>query len=136
MATNIYDYLTFGNTITFDVYPAAIIGARFSDVKVMALLDKDTAKQWIDPEAMHINVYPTLTDGVPDDPDQYQYVKLKHLNGKISVIGIPWIREDTLQTSQKGTLTISVKDVGPIDMDRIVKAISANGYRTDKVSLK
>ena len=133
---SIYDYLTFGNTITFDVYPATIIGARFSDVKVMGLLDKETADMWIDADAMHVNIYPTLPAGVPDDPHQYQYVKLKHLNGNISIVGVPWIREDTLQISQRGTLTITVADVGPVDKDRIIKALSANGYRAATVSLK
>lgn len=134
--SNIYDYLTFGNVLTFDVYPATIIGNRFIDVKVLGVFDKDTARMWIDPDAMHVNVYPTLPDGVPDDPDQYQFVKLQHLNGKVSIIGVPWIREDTIVISQKGTLTITVNDVGPVDLDRIVKALAANGYRSAKVSLK
>lgn len=133
---NIYDYLKFGNTISFEVYPAAIVGARFTDVKVLAHLDKDSARQWIDPEALHVNVYPTLPTGTPDDPDQYQFLKLKHPNGKISVIGIPWIREETLQISTKGTLTLTVKEVDPADMQRIVQALSANGYQADTVSLK
>lgn len=132
---SIYDYLNFNSTISFDVYPAAIIGARFENVKVLGILDKDTAKHWIDPEAMHINVYPTLPPGVPDDADQYQYVKLKHVNGNISVVGIPWIRIDTIEISQLGTLTITINEVGPEDRDRIIRALAANGYRTSKVSL-
>jgi hypothetical protein len=132
----IYDYLVFGNVISFDVYPATIIGAHFSDAKVLGLLDKDTANLWIDADAMHVNVYPSLPAGTPDDPDQYQYVKLRHLNGTVSIIGIPWINADTLEISQRGTLTITVSDASPLDKDRIIRALAANGYRAAKVSLK
>lgn len=133
---SIYNYLNFGNVISFDVYPASIIGARFEDVKVLGLLDKDTAKIWIDADAMHANVWSTLPPGVPNDPDQYQYVKLQHLNGKISVVGVPWIREGSIQVSQKGTLILTVTDVTPQDRDNIVRALAANGYRPSSVELK
>lgn len=136
MSNTIYDYLTFGNILSFEVYPAAVIGTHFDDVKVMGVFDSDTARMWIDPEALHVNVYPTLPAGTPDDPEQYQFVKLKHLNGNISIIGVPWIREDTIQISQKGTFTFKVEDVGPVDRDRIIKALAANGYRPTSVSLK
>jgi hypothetical protein len=136
MADSLNDYLQFGNVITFEVYPASIIGTRFQDVKVLGLLDKDTANLWIDADAMHLNVFPTLPNGVPNNPDDYQYVKLKHLNGAVSVIGIPWIRTDSVVVSTRGTLTLSVKNVTPVDMDRIVRAINANGYAVDTVSLR
>ena len=133
---SIYDYLVFGNVISFDVYPATIIGTRFADVKVLGLLDKETANLWIDADAMHVNVYPTLPAGTPDDANQYQYVKLKHLNGTVSVVGIPWINAATLTISQRGTLTITVNDASPQDKDRIIRALSANGYKAAKVTLK
>jgi hypothetical protein len=130
------DYLQFGNVISFEVYPAAIIGTAFTDVKVLALLDKDTANLWIDADAWHANIYPTLPAGVPDDPNQYQYVKLKHLNGTVAVIGIPWIKPESMTISEKGVLTITVNDVGSIDKDRIIRALAANGYRIAKLTLK
>lgn len=133
---SIYDKLEFNSTVSFDVYPSSIIGAQFRDVKVTGFLDRDTAAFWIDPESMHINVYPTLPSGVPDDPSQYTYVKLKHPNGNISVIGLPWIREDTIQTTERGRLKIEVEDVGPRDQETIRKALAANGYRAAKVTLE
>lgn len=132
----IQDQLTFNNVISFDVYPASIVGSQFKDVKILALLDADTARNWIDPEAMHANVYPTLPDGVPDDATQYQYVKFQYPNGKIGVLGVPWIKADTVTVSSRGTLTITVSDAGPKDREAIVKALAANGYRTASVKLQ
>ena len=132
---SIYHYLQFGNVISFDVYPSAILGTEFKDVQVLATLDKDTAMLWIDADSMHINVFPTLPPGVPDDPNQYQYVKLRHTNGNVSVIGIPWIRAQTVEVSTRGTLTILVENATPEDRERVVRALSANGYRAAKVTL-
>lgn len=132
---SIYNYLKFGNVLSFDVYPSAILGTDFNDVTVLATLDKDTANLWIDADSMHINIYPTLPPGVPDDPNQYQYVKLRHTNGSISVIGIPWIRAQTVEVSQRGTLTILIEGATAEDRERVVRALSANGYRAAKVTL-
>lgn len=131
----IYDYLVFGKTLSFDVYPGTVIGSTFSNVKVLAILDRDTANIWIDTAAMHVNVYPMLPNGVPDDPSQYQYVKLQHPNGKISVVGIPWINESTIQVIEVGTLVITVDNVGVDDRERIINALNANGYRAARVVL-
>lgn len=128
--------LTIGSTVSFDVYPAGIINARYQDVKVLAHLDMDTAAYWIDPVAMHINVKPTLPAGIPDDPQDYQYLKLKHPNGNIEVIGAPWVREDTIAHSQTGTLVITVDNVGPEDREIITRALGANGYYAASVKMK
>ena len=133
---SVYDHLNFGNVISFDVYPGAIIGSTFSNVKVLAILDRETANIWIDTAAMHVNVYPTLPNGVPNDPNQYQYVKLQLPNGNISVIGIPWIKEDTIQLVDVGTLTITVANASPEDRERVIASLNANGYRAAKVVLE
>jgi len=128
--------IVFGNTVSFDVYPSSILGSKFSNVKVIALMDKDTASTWIDPEAMHANVYPTLPATVVDDPSSYQFVMLKHSNGETSVIGLPWIIENSVQVIQKGTLTIRLDNITPLQSDQIVNIISANGFQIKEVTLK
>lgn len=132
----VHDYLQFGNTLTFEVYPSTIIGSRFEDVKVMGTFDIDTARyHGIDPVAMHNNVYPFLPETTENDPSRYQYVKLKHPNGSISVIGVPWINQDTIQISQRGTLKLTIEDVGVVERERVVQALSAIGLVPSKVEL-
>lgn len=132
----IYDYLEIGNTITFEVYPSEIIGARFEDVKVVTRGDMNFARLFgIDPAAMHKNVYPFLPPTVENDPESYQYVALKHPNGSITVIGVPWIKVDTVRISQRGTLILTVEDVGVVERERVVQALSAIGITPAKVEL-
>jgi hypothetical protein len=133
---SILSKLALGSTVSFDVYPAGIIGSSFQDVKVLAILDMDTAADRIDPVALHINVKPTLPPGTPDDPQDYHYLKLKHPNGAIEIIGVPWIREETIVHSQSGTLVITVDNVGPEDRETISHALAANGYHAASVKMK
>lgn len=130
-----YDRLQFGNVVTFEVYPASILGARFGNVKVLAMLDKDSANTWIDADAVHVNVFPTLPSGTPDNANEYQYLKFKHVNGNIGVIGLPWIREDSITVNETGTLTISIENVSPSDKEIIINALSANGYNAVSTTL-
>lgn len=128
--------LPIGSSVSFDVYPTPILGTAFRYAKVLAHLDADTARFWIDPEALHTEVYPYLPDGVPDDATGYSYVKLKLTNGTVTVVGVPWIKSETIQVTSETTIVITVDQVGPEDRDNIVKALSANGYKTAKVELK
>lgn len=128
--------LQFGSVVSFDTYPASILGTIFSEVKVLGIFDKDTANMWIDANSMHSNVYPSLPVNSPTSPDDYQYVKLKHTNGNISVLGLPWIREDTIVVVNKGTLTLVLSDMTVEDKDNIVASIAAIGYKLDRITLE
>lgn len=130
---NTSSLLQFGSIVNFSTYPSNIIGAQYTEVKVLGLLDKQTANLWIDADTLHPNVYPTLPPGTPDDPDAYQYVKLIHTNGSISVIGLPWIIADTIEVSTKGHLTIEFSDASPGDREVIIRALAANGYQPSKI---
>lgn len=127
--------LKLGDTVSFDVYPSAILGTSFKRVKVLAILDMDSARQWIDPVAMHINVYPTLPEGTPNRPSDYYYVKIRLPNGQVTCLGLPWIREETITVHDQTTMRVTIENIGPEDVERVIKALSANGYNAVDVQL-
>lgn len=103
----------------------------------MAHLDMDTARFWIDPEAMHVNMYPFIKNmGVPDDPSEYSYVKVRLTNGEFTVLALPWIRSDTVEVYSESTLVLTLENVSSDDRENIVRALAANGYKPSKVELK
>ncbi len=121
--------LPFGAVVSFEVYPAQMLGDAFTNAKVMAIVDADTAKYWIDPKAQHQNVYATLPAGsVPDKFDSYLYVKLKLASGMITAVGLPWIRKESLKLLVARKILITVENVSPEDDSKILKALSANGF--------
>lgn len=127
--------LKLGETVSFDVYPAAILGTAFKRVKVMGVMDMESAKHLIDPIALHINVYPTLPAGTVDNPAQYYYVKVKLSNGQVTCVGLPWIREESIVVHQSTTLNLTIENVGVDDISRVVKALASNGYNAVDVKL-
>lgn len=122
--------------VSFNLYPASIITTTFERVKILAILDADSAlAMGIDVQSQHINVYPTIAE--IDRPENnfrsYQYLKLKLPNGDITAIGIPWINGAiTIHTNQR--VRADIDDVGPQDLDKIRKVLIANGYNSVSLS--
>ncbi len=81
--TSIYD-IQIGQRFSFEVYPSAILGNNFQDVRLEGIVSARTAAAYgVDIQALHANVYPTLPAGMaPNDPIQYPYVRIQHQNGE------------------------------------------------------
>lgn len=127
--------LPLNSTVTFDFYPSQVLGTGVKRAKVLAILDAATAAVWIDPIALHANVFPFLPVGTPNSFDAYPYVKLKLQSGEITFVGLPWIREETLVLSTTQKMQLTIDSVTPEDQDRIIKALSANGFKSLDVKL-
>ena len=120
---------TIGDVISFQLYPSAILGTGFQNVKLLAILDMNTLPLLgYDPQALHANVYSTLPQGTPNDPSQYSYLKLLLQNGQTTVIGIPWIIDSSLQVSSTSSIQFTVNNVSPSDQNTILQALAAAGY--------
>lgn len=130
---DIHELLKFNSIVSFNVYAPTVLGSTYQDVKVKAMLDVGSASMLIDPVALHTNIYPSLPEGTEDDPSGYQYVKVEHPNGSVSVIGLPWIDPDTIKVSGKGTLTVTIADIEPQDRDVVLRALASNGFTPQKV---
>lgn len=129
---NALSKLNIGDTVSFEVHPQ-ILGTGFKRVKILAILDMDTAKYWIDPVAMHINVFPSLPSGVVNRADGYSYVKIQYPNGEVTCLGLPWIRSSSIVRHEGGKMTIRFDDITVEDMDKVMLALSSNGHVPDFV---
>ena len=126
---------TLNTTVSFDVHAEAVLGTGFSHMKVMGILDTESARRWIDPEAIHANIFPMLPDGTPDDPYAYHYVKIKGMDGQTTCVGLPWIIASSIEVHDYSTLKLEIERVSPADVDRIKRALSANGFRAVKIEV-
>jgi hypothetical protein len=115
---------------SFDVHPVAILGTDFKNVTVLGVVDQETANQWIDTHAFHINVFPFLPAGTPNQPDGYNYLKIKTQSGAVTVIGMAWIKEDTIQSITSTKITVTLEQVTPDDVPRIRSALAQNGFNS------
>lgn len=123
------------NTYNFDVYPTAFIGNNFKNVYVLGVLTREMANKEIDTAAQHIQVYNTLPPSTPNDPDAYDYVKLKWPDGSTRVIGLAWIKAETVELVDARTVTVKIGNVLASDTARIRRALVQNGFSTLEFSI-
>lgn len=116
-----------GKTISFQVYPSAILTDDFRDVKIVGVVNYEAANQYISTARMHTNVYPTLPTSVPDDHRLYEYALLRKQDGKLTAIGVPWIREGSINVTGTIEIMITVRGKGIDDIPRIRQILTRNG---------
>lgn len=126
-----------GQRFSFEVYPTSILGNQFQDVRLEGILSARSAASYgVDIEALHANVYPTLPQGsTPNDPFVYGYIRIQYPSGEFAVLGIPWIRQDTIQIATGGRITLTFEDKTQADLDRMLLSLSSNGYRPDGINV-
>lgn len=130
-----YDF-KIGLTYTFEVYPNAILGTDFKNVKVLAILDKDSANQIISTQSMHVNVYPYLPSGTPNNPGGYNYIKILTQSGAITCIGIPWIKDSTVTVVEFKRANVVIDGITLEDGPKIAAALLKNGFPNIKVNFE
>lgn len=136
---DVNEYFAIDDVISFNVYPSAILGSSFTRVKVLALLDAETAKLFgIDPVALHAAIYPTLP--APDKVTykkytDYKYIKVKLPNGTITALGLPWINMASVVVVTSATARFTVGLDTPVEADEIVALLAANGWHNVLVEM-
>lgn len=123
-------------TYTFDVYPVAILGNDFKNVTVVAILTQEQANKEVDTNALHVQVFPYLAPGTPNRADGYDYVKIRFPSGTTTVLGMEWIKEDSVVQTTATTITVKIGDVDPSDYSRIRSALLQNGFNNIAISVE
>ena len=120
-----------GDTIEFEVYPTALFGYSFKNRKVVAVIDHRTAVLYgLDVEATHAAVFPTLPENsTPDDHRKYNYLLLETQAGDREVIGIPWIREETVARVTSQVITVMIQASAAATLENVRAAMVANGFQ-------
>lgn len=90
-----------GDIVDFALENGSIIFPSREGVIVTAVMDYETARL-VNPElsAQHQAMFPYFKDkvGGVNDPAAYNYMAFKNPNGKIEVIGTPWVKDSTYKT--------------------------------------
>jgi hypothetical protein len=119
---------------SFDVHPSSILGTGFKNVTVQAVLDYDSATNFGDIDALHVNVFSYLPMGTPNRPQDFDYLLLKTEGGDTTVIGIPWIIEETIELVQSLKANVVIDGLTSSgDLERIRACLAQNGF--DKLTI-
>lgn len=121
---------------SFEVFPVAILGNDFKNVTIMGIVNPSIAQSFLDIEASHVQMYPYLPSGTPDNARGYDYVMLKTLSGETTVLGLPWINQTTIVSVESGTMLVEIIEVTSQDIQRVSDALIANGFHKFNISMK
>jgi len=124
-----------GAAVRFDTLAPGVLGAKRDNVTVVALLDLDTAMLMSDVRAKHAqvkNYIPTL----PESAGAYSYVKLRYSNGQIEILGVPWIKQDTIEVIVDRQLLINVSNITDSTENLIRQALLQNGIEDFTIEYK
>lgn len=120
----------------FDVYPSSLIGNNFKGVTILAIMDRQTANKEVDVQALHIQIFPLLpANSAPNDPDGYDYVKIKTQSGETTILGMPWIKADTVRLVESRTIMVKIGGVASADIIRVRDALAQNGFSNVEISI-
>lgn len=120
------DLDSYGKIVSFDVYPVAILGDNFKSVKILSIIDFDTARLISDPANMAVSVYPQLPTATPKDYKKYKYVKIQRLNGETTCIALEWINLETVVFHTNITVTAKIKLNNIETIDQLRRLLIAN----------
>lgn len=125
-----------GLTYSFEVWPNNILGNDFKNVRVLAILDRDSANQLISTQSMHVNVYPYLPAGTPNNPGQYNYIKIQTASGAVTCLGLPWIKESSIRVVEYKKMLITLDGITMEDVVRAQNALIKNGFPNPTITLE
>ena len=115
-----------GQTISFEVYPSAVIGTKYQNAIVRGIVDHSGVTEF-NPAVMHSNVFPTIPAGkIVDDFRKYNYLRLELPNGNTVFVGMPWIIENTVQILSNQDLVITINNYGSHENQEFVKRMLLN----------
>lgn len=121
---------------SFSTYAPEVLGNNFQNVKVMAILDYDTARSTgIDLLSRHRQVYPRLPQGSSNRPEDYDYAKIALSDGTYTVLGLPWIVPNSIVEIGAQTIVVKIYDRTSADLDRVRNALLSNSITNFNITI-
>jgi hypothetical protein len=120
--------LNVGTRYNFDVYAPGIMG-EFKNVTVLGKIDASMANRDTDIHALHVQVFPYLPAGTPNDPTKYDYFIVRNESGSRTVLGEAHIRPETVDEVNSKRINVLVGgSVTTADVPRVRAALVSNGF--------
>jgi hypothetical protein len=122
------DYFQLRNTISATTYAPSIIPPIIR-AKALSIADTETAAQaGTDVAAEHANILPFLPDPKPNSPYDYEWLKIKTMDGGTRFIGLPWLVESSIEVHTTTKFVIELDGIDPLKRPLVEEALQSNGF--------
>lgn len=119
---------------SFDMWPAALYGASFKNVTVLGTISEKLARASINTREQHINAYPFLPVGTPNNPEAYEYIQIQTQQGEVTTLGIAWIKADSIQEISSRNYRVRVK-ADASELPRLRNALLTSNFKEFEIEL-
>lgn len=124
-----------GSSYVFETYAGSILGTTFKEATCVAIMDGETALRENDVISIHANVFPSLPVGTPNSYSGYPYVKFKLKTGQSMILGMPWIKENTISLVETVNVQVTVKLNSISEADNVRRALVSNGITDFEIKI-
>jgi len=126
---------TLRGVYNFTTYAPHILKSEFRNATCVTLTNYTTASQISDVATIHSQVYPSLPPGTPTDFRQIDYAIFLLPTGQTTIMGIPWIKPDSIQKVQSVTITAKIVASDANDLPAIQQALASIGLTNVEYSV-
>lgn len=127
--------LNVGDVISFETIAPSILNLKFNQVKFDGIVSWAVARSFADIASLHRSLYPSMNQSeVKDDYRSYGYLTFQNDSGVVQVLGVPWLRTDTLVVSGYEDLNINFPNISPDRKTYLFQLLRANGFSNFQVT--
>ena len=124
-----------GDVISFETIAPSILNLKYIQVQFAGLVNWAVARSFDDIASLHRSLYPSMNQAeIKDDYKSYSYLTFQNSSGKVHVIGVPWIREDTLVVSGSENLNLNFPNISIDKKIYLFQLLKANGFSNFQVT--
>jgi hypothetical protein len=121
---------------SFDLHAAGILGSSYKNVTVRGMMNEASAiRAGCATREIHAQVFSQLPIGTPNNPAAYTYVEFETSMGETLILGMPWIKEDSVQKILSNNYNVKVGGISPTDLPRLRNALLTSGFKTFEIEL-
>ena len=116
-----------GKVYTFNTLSPAFLSNTVERVKLMSIMDAESARTFEPIDQKYAQVYSSLPPGSPKKPSDVTWYLFKAQNGSNVVLADPWIDSTSIEEIKLIDINVSVVRASLSDVDKIRIALSAAG---------
>lgn len=107
--------LSINSYYNFSVYANSVLGAEYRNVKLVSVMNYQTAVKFSNVTLTHKQVYPYLPEGTPQDLTKYTYYLFKNKEVDL-VLADVWIVESSIEIAQGMNYYLELKNISSSKM--------------------
>jgi hypothetical protein len=122
---------------SFDLHAPGILGSSYKNVTctIGSMSERAAIRADCKTREIHAQVFNQLPIGTPNDAGAYTYAEFQTMTGETVVLGLPWIKEDSVQKILSQNYNVKVAGISSSDLPRLRNALLTSDFKNFEITL-